>query len=276
MISQNIIEAVIGIKKNLFVFDIETIPDLESARALLNLPEASDDEIYTKIAAHYDDSKPREEVFLKPIFHKIVAISFADIAIHQGEAGEEYEIKEIRSGGTLESSEAELIKGFFRYIEQKTPRLVSYNGRAFDLPVLKLRAMKHGISSNIYKLGDKWNSYTQRYSSDWHCDLHETMTDYFAAGRMKLDEACKVFGYPGKVDVDGSTVFELYKQGKLAEIRDYCETDVLNTYLVYLSYALHNGMITSQSYENSLKEVHDFLDKSSDKAHLKIFKESFK
>lgn len=258
-------------RDNIFVFDIETIPDLEAARSLLKLETANDAEIYKAIAAYHDAEKPAEQVFLKPIFHKIVAISFANIAIDHNHEGEEYTIKEIRSGGKISSSEKDLVKGFFGYLEDHTPRLVSFNGRAFDLPVLKYRAMKYGVKTNIYKLGDKWNNYTQRYSSDWHCDLHEILTDYYASGRLKLDEACNSFGYPGKVDVDGSTVYDLFKNKQIKEIRDYCETDVLNTYLVYLSYALHYGKINNRSYDMAITEVHDFLEKNQDLEHFKNF-----
>lgn len=258
-------------RDNILVFDIETIPDLEAAKKLLKLEKASASELYQKIAAYHDSEKPAEQVFLKPIFHKIVAISFAHIKIDHSHEGEEYVIKEIRSGGKLNSSEQDLVKGFFRYIEDYTPRLVSFNGRAFDLPVLKFRAMKYNVNTNIYQLGDKWNSYMQRYSSDWHCDLHEVLTDYYASGRLKLDEACNVFGYPGKLDVDGSTVYDLYQKNNIAEIRDYCETDVLNTYLVYLSYALHYGIIKHSGYENAILGVKDFLQKNNNLKHFKDF-----
>ena len=262
------------INENIFVFDIETIPDIESARSVLKMKDESDDEVYTAIAAYQDDSKPREKVFLKAIFHKVVAISFAEIKISNDYGKESFSLQEIRTGGNEDSTEKELLQGVFKYLESKTPRLVSFNGRAFDFPVLKLRAMKHNISTNLHKLGDKWNSYNQRYSKDWHCDLHETLTDYFACGRLKLDEACRVFGYPGKIDVDGSSVYELYQKGKIKEIRDYCETDVMNTYLVYLSYSLHYGNISLKSYENSVEELQIYLKNYPEKEHFKKFLEA--
>lgn len=261
-----------NINNKIFVFDIETVPDIESARKVLNLKDdVNDDEVHEKIAAYHDPSKPKDNVFLKAVFHKIAAISFAEIDIEKTPEGEFYNLLDLRTGGTEESSEEEMIRACFKYLDKNTPRIVTFNGRAFDIPVLKLRAMKYGISSSIYKAGDKWNSYMSRYSSDWHCDLHEVLTDYYAAGRMRLDEACKVFGYPGKVEVDGSSVYDLYKQGKIKEIRDYCETDVLNTYLVYLSYALHYSKISKGSFDKAIDQVHDFLAKNQDKKHFKLF-----
>ena len=243
----------------IFVFDIETIPDIESARRLLKLDKEPEQEVYDKIAAYHDPDKNADEVFLKAAFHKIVAISFTEIDINKTHLGEEFNLTNIRSGGKIESTEEELVKGFFSYLEKHTPRLVSFNGRSFDLPVLKYRAMKYGISSSIYKLGDKWNSYMQRYSSNWHSDLHELLTDYFASGRLKLNDVCAVFGYPGKIDVDGSTVYGLYKENKISEIRDYCETDVLNTYLVYLNYALHYSVIGKDAFLNAMVQVSPLL-----------------
>ncbi len=260
------------INSNIFVFDIETIPDIESAKSLLNLPKKTiDKKVHQEIAKYHNPDKPADEVFLKVAFHKIVAISYAEIAIEHSFEEEKLTLKTLRSGGTIESSEKELVESFFKYMENKKPRLVSFNGRAFDIPVLKYRAMKYNIKTNIYKLGDKWNGYGCRYSKDWHTDLHETLTDFYASGRLKLNEACAVFNYPGKLDIDGSTVYDLYKKKKLNEIRDYCETDVLNTYLVYLSYALHNSIISNDSYDSAIKQIKDFLEENKDKIHFKAF-----
>ena len=275
------------IDSKIFVFDIETIPDIEAARLLLNLPEASDEElIYALAKYHFPkdefimpneegagdiDKKSPYEVFFKPLFHKIVAISFAEIDISNNHGKEEFLLKDIRSGGKCESSEKDLLKGFFHYMENNLPRLVSFNGRAFDMGVLKYRAMKYGISTNIHQAGDKWNSYSSRYSPNWHCDLHEVLSDYYASGRVRLNDVCSVFNYPGKVDVDGSNVYDLYKEGKIQQIRDYCETDVLNTYLVYLSYALHVGIIDQAAFINAKEQVKDFLQDNKDKEHLAKF-----
>jgi len=164
------------------------------------------------------------------------------------------------------------LKGFFQYMENNLPRLVSFNGRSFDMGVLKYRAMKYAITSNIYQAGDKWNSYMSRYSPNWHCDLHEVLSDYYASGKARLNDVCSIFNYPGKVDVDGSNVFDLYQMGEIQQIRDYCETDVLNTYLVYLNYALHVGIITVNHFAQAKQQIVDFLtDNQAKKEHLAKF-----
>jgi len=264
------------IDSNLFVFDIETIPDIESARSMLHLPNSiNDQEVLEALSKYHDPSKKTEDVFYKPIFHKVVAISFAEIEITKEEGKEALVLKNIRSGGKVDSKESDLIKGFFHYIGNHLPRLVSYNGRSFDMPVLKFRALKYGIGTEIYNAGDKWNSYLQRYSSNWHCDLHEVLTDYYAAGKMRLNELCATLGYPGKIDVDGGSVYELHKEGKIQEIRDYCETDVLNTYLVYLNYALHYGIINKETFAISIAQIVNFLEKNKDQEHWAKFLSSW-
>lgn len=290
------------INSKIFVFDIETIPDLEAARLLLNLPQASDEEVLYYLAKYHfpkddfikpqslsDDvtdivpnskqlisshevaAKSPKEVFFKALFHKVVAISFAEIDITNHHGTEEFTLKNIRSGGKVDSSEKDLLKGFFQYMENNLPRLVSFNGRAFDMGVLKYRAMKYAITSNIYQAGDKWNSYMSRYSPNWHCDLHEVLSDYYASGKVRLNDVCSIFNYPGKVDVDGSNVFDLYKMGKIEQIRDYCETDVLNTYLVYLNYALHIGIINLEHFAQAKQQIVDFLTDNQAKEHFAKF-----
>lgn len=260
------------IDSNLFVFDIETIPDLDTARTMLHLSDdISDEQVLASLSKYHDPDRKAIDVFFKPIFHKVVAISFAEIELSQNNDTEQLLLKDIRSGGKIDSTEEDLIKGFFNYIEKHVPRLISYNGRSFDLPVLKFRALKYGITTQIYNLGDKWNSYLQRYSANWHCDLHEILTDYYAAGKMKLDEVCATMGYPGKIDIDGSTVYNLYQNNKIQEIRDYCETDVLNTYLVYLNYALHYGQINKISFANAIAQVISFLEENNDQEHWQKF-----
>jgi 3'-5' exonuclease len=262
--------------KNLFIFDIETIPDTEAAKSLLNLKTDDVSELRKALAEYHNKDLPPENVFVKPLFHKIVAISFAKIAVSRFGEYETYKLEDLRSGGNIDSNEAELVQGFFKYFEKITPRLVSFNGRSFDMPVLKYRAMKHDIAVPfLYKMGDKWNSYNSRYSLDWHCDLLEAVSDFNASGKVRLNDVCAILGYPGKIDVDGSAVFTLYDEGKVAEIRDYCETDVLNTYLLYLSYALHRGIIDADGFKDAKDQVLEFLNENDKKSHFLKFKKAW-
>ncbi|WP_259782034.1 3'-5' exonuclease [Aestuariispira ectoiniformans] len=236
----------------IFVFDIETIPDTDAVPLLTGV---TDEDIPTRRKALEDyhlEVTAGRNAFPRQCFHRVVAISFLRASILRDGPYEAYQIEEIRSGGTEESDEQELIKGFFHYCGRHLPRLVSFNGRGFDMPVLKYRAMKYGISGEwLHKGANKWENYQQRYAKDWHCDLLEVLSDYGASARLKLNEVCAAWGLPGKTGTDGGDVMELFDAGKIKDIRDYCETDVLNTFLVYLRYALHAGITDVDGYNHS-------------------------
>jgi len=260
--------------QSIFVFDIETIPDEESAVNLTNIEEGSSRQEKRQALTDYHlkitDGK---NSFLRQPFHKIVAISFLEAEIERSNGEEIYHLTDIRSGGTLESSEEDLVKGFFYHLRKKTPRFISFNGRTFDMPVLKYRAMKYGISAPwLYKMGDKWNNYTQRYSLDWHCDLLDAFSDFGASTRVKMNEICSILDLPGKDNIDGSMVMDYFDQGRLEEIRNYCESDVINTYLLYLHYQHFTGSISGNAIAQSKADLVSYLKmNAAEKIHLKEF-----
>lgn len=259
--------------KTLFVFDIETIPDTDAVKKLTNTKTKSTKKLRKELEDYHIEIA-NGNPFPRQPFHKVVAISFVEASIERDSKGREfYRLKEVRSGGKEDSSEKELIQGVFKYLSKKTPRIVSYNGRTFDLPVLKYRAMKYNVSAPwLHKSGDKWNNYLQRYSLDWHCDLLEAFSDFGASARCKMNEICSIIGIPGKVGVDGSKVTDLYDKKKVKEIRDYCETDVVNTYLLYLTYQYHSGTITEENFYNMSHDMINYLKKNQDnKKHFKEF-----
>ncbi|MBL6785071.1 MAG: 3'-5' exonuclease [Rickettsiales bacterium] len=262
---------------NLLVFDIETIPDIASGRNLFNDFKSSDDEIHIKLAKHhkhdFDENKDDVNlVFLKPCFHKVVAISFMHCEILREGRNEFHNLQEIRSGGNEDSKEKELIDGFFSFIAKHKPKLISYNGRNFDFPVLQYRALKyHSNSFGIYQLGDKWNNYQQRYSTEWHCDLIDVLSNFGASTKVSMNDICALLNIPGKIDVDGLAVYNLFKNSQIKEIRDYCETDVLNTYLIYLKYALHEGIMNKSGYDNAISQIEEFLSGAKEYVHYDLF-----
>ena len=260
--------------QNLFVFDIETIPDINAAKNLLNLPDGSKQELRDGLEKYHLDITNQKNSFLRQPFHQIVAIGFLEAEIVRDFDGNEfYKIVEIRCGGNIDTLENELVLGFFSHLKKIQPRFVSFNGRGFDMPVLKYAAMKHEVEAGwFYKMGDKWNNYNQRYSLDWHCDLAEAFSDFGASARVKMNELCAAFGFPGKIDVDGSQVMQMHDAGKIKEITDYCESDVINTYLLYLIYQHHNGSLSKASYHKCKKELKDFLQSKLElKPHFKDF-----
>ena len=251
----------------LFVFDIETVIDDTVAPLITNCDSANVAERRAAIRDYHLNATEGRNDFPRQPFHKIVAISFLEAEIFRtgrpGTAGyeESYSLREVRSGGREDASEEELVRGFFSYFQGKMPRLVSFNGRNFDLPVLKFRAMKYGIASPaLHQSGDKWNSYTARYSSDWHCDLLDVLKDHGAmSGGLKLHEVAAILGLPGKFGPDGSKVEDMFDAGDIAGIRNYCETDVLNTYLVYLHHMHHTGVLRTDGLLQAVEDVKTLL-----------------
>jgi len=86
---------------------------------------------------------------------------------------------------------------------------------------------------------------------------------YQARAYAPLHEMALLLGFPGKLGMDGSKVAEAFRAGKIAEIRAYCETDVLNTYLVYLRFQLMRGLLSAAEHEQEVQRARDFLGQST-------------
>jgi len=265
--------------QSLFVFDIETVPDTDAVPNLIGDDVGpSVDARREALEAYHLELTGGKNPFPRQPFHKIVAVSFLAAEIEYDGRQEHYFLKELRSGGSPDSPEHDLVGGFYQYIDRHHPRLVSYNGRGFDLPVLRHRAMVSGVSAGgFHDTTNKWENYTTRYAQDWHCDLQEALTDFGAASRgLKLNEVCAVLQFPGKFGVDGAQVAPLYDQGRIGEIRDYCETDVLNTYLVYLRYQLTRGRLSKDNYNRAVTDVIALIEAERDaRPHLGAFLEAW-
>ncbi len=249
---------------NVFVFDIETIPDVEGGRRLYNLEGLSDKEV-ANVMFH----KRRQETggdFLRHHLHRVVTIS---VCLRNRDQFKVWSL------GTAESDERELIERFFSGIDKYTPTIVSWNGRGFDLPVLHYRSLIHGVPAPRYwETGDedkefKWNNYLSRYHRR-HTDLMDVISGYEGRAVAPLDEIATLLGFPGKMGMSGAKVWDAYLEGNLEGIRNYCETDVLNTYLVYLRFQLINGHLTPSEYESECMVVRASL-KSENKTHLNEF-----
>lgn len=265
--------------QSLFVFDIETVPDTACVPNLVG-QDVSDDvsERREALEKYHLDVTGGKNAFPRQPFHKVVAVSFLAAEIERDGRYETYYLKELRTGGTAQSPESDLVGGFYQFIDRNRPRLVSYNGRGFDLPVLRHRAMVNGVTAGVFHdTTNKWDNYTSRYAQDWHCDLQEALTDFGAASRaLKLNEVCAVLNFPGKFGVDGSQVAPMFDQGKVEEIRDYCETDVLNTYLVYLRYQLTRGQMNKDGYNRSVADVIALIESEREqRPHLGQFLEAW-
>jgi predicted PolB exonuclease-like 3'-5' exonuclease len=242
------------------VFDIETVPDVELGRRLHNLEGLSDAQVAKAMYAVRRQESGGD--FLPLEQHKVVAISCVLRTREQ---------LKVWSLGDLGSSEAELITRFFEGIDKYTPDLVSWNGSGFDMPVLHYRALKAGVSAPRYwETGDedssfRYNNYLSRYH--WrHLDLMDVLSSFQGRARASLSDMATLLGLPGKLGFSGAQVWDAVLEGKLAAVRDYCETDVLNTYLILLRFELFRGRLDQGGYAEELERLRVLL-RASTAAH---------
>jgi predicted PolB exonuclease-like 3'-5' exonuclease len=247
-----------------FSFDIETVPDIEFGRRMWNLDEVSDEDVGK--AMTFMRMQQTGSDFLPLHQHRVVAIS---VALRTGDSFKVWSL------GDEDSDEGEIVRRFFDGIERYAPDLVSWNGSGFDLPVLHYRALKHGIQAPRYwEVGDsdreyKWNNYLGRFH--WrHVDLMDVLAGYQHRGRASLDQMAVMLGFPGKLGMSGDKVWDCWLGGGIREIRDYCETDVLNTWLIYLRFEFMRGNLDAAGIEREFSLVRDSL-AAMDQPHLNEF-----
>jgi hypothetical protein len=160
-----------------------------------------------------------------------------------------YAVKRI--GVVAESkSEAQMLGDFARFVEDKKPGLVTWNGRRFDMPVIAARCLRHGIALRHYYQS---RDVRYRFSSEGHFDLMDYVADFGAAKPSRLDVVAKLVGMPGKVGLEGKNVGPLVHQGRLGEVRDYCLCDVAQTAAVFLRVQLVRGELERDAYLEAMR-----------------------
>ncbi len=248
---------------NVLVFDIETVPDVAAGRRLYHL-DLKDEDV-ARVMVHRRREESGQD-FLRHYLHKVVAISV--LLRRQDEC-------RVWSLGDPSASEAEILGRFFEGIEKFSPTLVSWNGSGFDLPVLHYRALLHKIPcARYWETGDddpafRWNNYLSRYHAR-HTDVMDVLSGYQGRATAPLDELSAFLGFPGKQGHDGAEVWDRYRRGEIEGIRAYCETDVLNTYLVYLRLELMRGHLTPEAHKLEEERLKTVLAEAG-KAHLSAF-----
>jgi predicted PolB exonuclease-like 3'-5' exonuclease len=249
---------------NTLIFDIETVPDTALGRRLYGLENLTDEQV-----ARIMFTKRRQEVgneFLSHEQHRVAAIS---VVMRTRET------LKVWSLGDEGSSEKDLIERFFDGLDRYTPDLVSWNGAAFDLPVLHYRSLLHGITAARYwETGNsdstfRYSNYLSRYH--WrHMDLMDILSGFRGRGRASLQDVACLLGLPGKLGMHGSQVWETFLQGGIKRIRDYCETDVLNTYLIYLRFELLRGNLNTMEHAAEIARMRQMLAETG-AAHIQEF-----
>jgi predicted PolB exonuclease-like 3'-5' exonuclease len=228
-------------EQSIIVWDLETIPDLAAAARMLDMPNATEQEVREALGPG----------FPKHPLHKIACIG----ALVASRLPEGWRVDALGAPHIGERSEAELITAFIEKIGQLRPQLITFNGHSFDLPVLRYRAMVNRIPA----VGLQVRQYFHRYTDD-ALNLCDVLGSYVPGGKVKLDEVTKILGLTGKPEgVDGSRVEEMIAAGQIEEVARYCESDVLNTYRVWLVYELFRGGITPGELDSSEAQIRAFV-----------------
>ena len=229
-----------AMNETILAFDIETIPDVEGGRRLYDLDGLSDADVASAI--QHKRLQDRGTDFLPHHLQRVAAIS----CVLRSSEG-----LRVWSLGKPDSDEKDLITRFFEGIERYKPTLVTWNGSGFDLPVLHYRALMHGINAAVYwETGRndreaKWNNYLNRYH-ERHTDLMDVLAGYSGRANAPLNEIALLLSLPGKMGLDGSQVWSTWLAGGIVDIRNYCETDALNTYLIYLRFQQMRGLLPAK------------------------------
>lgn len=216
------------------VFDIETVGvDFETL-------SESQKEFLLRYTELEKDPQKKEELFeetkrylsLYPYTAKIVAIGMLNtdtektMVLYEGSENDEWNTEE-KIAKYKPLSEEEMLKYFWKFVK-KAERVISFNGRNFDLPFIMIR-------SAINKIKPTRNLMKNRYDSSSHVDLLEQFTFYGLTKKFNLDFYCHAFGIesPKSKGITGMDVKELYKAGRIKEIAVYCGEDVKATYELY-------------------------------------------
>jgi len=211
------------------VLDIETIPDLE---------------VYTPPEVPIGEERP----FALPYAHRPVVIGLLWL-------DGEFALKRLGVIGH-DDDEAAMLADFSQFVEANRPDLITWNGRNFDLPVIALRCLRHGIGLRWFYQG---RGYRYRYSSEGHLDLCDVFSEHGAARHLKLNAVARLIGLPGKIGVSGSQVEGLYRAGQIETIRNYCLSDVVQTAFVFLRYRLLSGQLAEDEYRRVATALYEKL-----------------
>lgn len=149
--------------------------------------------------------------------------------------------------------EVRILRDLCSFVEKNRPILVTYNGRTFDLPVISLRALKHGVPMSWYFTG---RGYRYRFSEEGHYDLMDQLSDYGAARGASLDVMCRLMGLPGKLETSGGDVGKLYEKGEMDRIETYCLQDVIQTAFLFLRHRLLTGAVDEKIYNGACRKLY--------------------
>ena len=231
------------LKKELYdrtwFFDLEWVPDAAGAKRLFDLPDETTEleamvELWKGAGATADMPRP----FVKYLFSRVVSIAFLsrNVAYKDGERTIDFALHSLPRLPLdgVESEESRIIEQFLYYIGERKPQLVGYNSAEADVQVLIQRGLVNEVSAPMFctRPEKKWEGedYFARWDNEWHLDLMKL----FSNGKMtpRLNDLARLCGFPGKIDVAGDQVVDLWLNGEMTKIVEYNQLDTLNTYLI--------------------------------------------
>jgi predicted PolB exonuclease-like 3'-5' exonuclease len=255
----------------LVAFDIEAVPDFDAARRLLAAPnDTPDAEIRRMLGERYSrDHQDPATAFLKVPIYRIVTIAAVNAKREDG--GGPWTVTQIGSRSVGEKTEAEVLLGFLKALPLDSrgtgPVLVTFGGSGFDLPLLRYRAFALGVPVPGLHAGAHRN-YWHRFGQD-HVDLCDVLCGYGASAKPSLAEMAALANIPVKIGgVDGSQVEAYVAAGRLTEVADYCLSDALATYCVFLRYEMVRGDLTPAQVDVSLKSLKAMVQKHVERRPL--------
>jgi len=226
---------------SLLVWDIETIPDLKGFAVANGHTGRSDGEIRAAMG----------DKFPKHIYHSIICIGA--LVAYREDA--HWDVTALGAPHVGERPEKAPIASFVDRIAELSPQLVTFNGSSFDFPVLRYRAMVHAVAAP----GLSARPYFNRYTED-AIDLCDVLSSFSFQGKAALRELCRVMGLSSKPEgIAGGDVEKFYREGRIREIAEYCESDVVNTYRVWLRYELFRGRLSHADFEASEACLVEFI-----------------
>lgn len=214
--------------------------DIETAGFDLHNLSESQQEFLLRYAEKENDPTLKEEkveeveryLSLYPFTAKIIAIgllnteSEGSLILYNSDEEEEWEAEE-KNTKYYGSSERKILVRLWEFISI-TEKVITFNGRNFDIPFLMLRSAMLDIKPSV-------NLIMNRYNITKHIDLQDQFTFYGICRKFNLDFYCHAFGIesPKSKGISGMEVKELYKAGRTKDIAVYCGEDVKATYQLY-------------------------------------------
>jgi predicted PolB exonuclease-like 3'-5' exonuclease len=234
------------------VFDTESVPDGRLVRGVKYADEKlTDEEAIERAQREAREASWNGSDFLPASFQIPVSVCVAKVA-------RDFALQSFQCLGAPEFPTrkivAEFWKGLNHYTQGKV-KLVSFNGRGFDFPLMEMAAFRYGLPAPAY-----YDSARRRFDAN-AIDLMEWFNNFGAIRHVGgVNLLAKLLGKPGKMDVSGSHVYGLWKEGRLSEINDYCMGDTLDTYFVFLRTCVMRGDLTLEEECDRVKKARELIE----------------